>query len=229
MTTSDQLTASDGQYVTIAVASYLTGVPGRTLRRWIARGHIPTIANSGGRLIDVDAVRRIAVASGHMDKPVVTSGHSMVTDGQDVAIDHLVANPRPDSDHDPAIGDLATLIERQQQTIMELSGRCGFYQSEIQHLRGENALLKERIALLEAPKPDPAKSVLTQIVNLSSAEQDGQDSDSQAASEEPKEQPKAERGSETGRPPPTNCQDPSSDGTLKRFWCWLRQSVRSGL
>ena len=36
------------------------------------------------------------------------------------------------------------MIERQQQTILELSGRWGYYQNEIQHL-------KERIALLEAP------------------------------------------------------------------------------
>ena len=225
MTTSDQLTASDGQYVTIAVASYLTGVPGRTLRRWIARGHIPTIANSGGRLIDVDAVRRIAVASGHMDKPMVTSGHSMVTDGQDVAIDHLVANPRPDSDHDPAIGDLATLIERQQQTIIELSGRCGFYQSEIQHLRGENALLKERIALLEAPKPDPAKSVPTQITNHPTAEQNGPDSGSQAASENSIEYSEAGMKPESRAPPAINGQEGSSGGAFKRFWRWLARPV----
>ena len=151
MTTSDQPLASDGQYVTIAVASYLTGVPGRTLRRWIARGQIPTVANSGGRLVDIDAVRRMAVASGHMDQPLVTGGHSMVADGQGVATGWSVANSRPDTDHDPAIGDLATLIERQQQTIMELSGRCGFYQSEIQHLQAQLQAAEQEIRLLKAP------------------------------------------------------------------------------
>ena len=56
----------------------------------------------------------------------------------------------------PAIRELIELLrERDQalrekaQTILELAGRCSFYQSEIQHL-------KERIALLEAPKSDPA-------------------------------------------------------------------------
>jgi excisionase family DNA binding protein len=49
----------------------------------------------------------------------------------------------------PALGvtELVALVERQQQTIMELSGRVGFYQAQVEQLR-------EQLAL-EAPKAEP--------------------------------------------------------------------------
>jgi hypothetical protein len=74
------------------------------------------------------------------------------------------------------LDSLVALVRDQQQTILELAGRLGFYQSEVQHLQGENAHLRERIALLEAPKPDvrdPADQAKTETPNHSAPEQNG--------------------------------------------------------
>lgn len=56
--------------------------------------------------------------------------------------------PHPDSTvtapSADGLGELVALVERQQQTILELSGRCGYLQAELAHAR-------DQIALLSAP------------------------------------------------------------------------------
>jgi hypothetical protein len=53
------------------------------------------------------------------------------------------------------------LVERQQQTIMELSGRVGFYQAQVEQLR-------EQLAL-EAPKAGPVDAEPTAAAEAAAA------------------------------------------------------------
>src|SRR5919199_1324959 len=57
----------------------------------------------------------------------------------------LTASGHPDD-------GLADLIQQLHRENLELAGRLGFYQSEIQHLQAQLSAAHERIALLEAPK-----------------------------------------------------------------------------
>ncbi len=109
----------------------------------------------------------------------------------------------------------------------ELYGRLGFYQAEIQYLKAELdgvlaqlQLAQTRILELEAPKEGTAESA-----DHSPAEQNGQDSGSQAVSVMPDEQPEAGRRSEVSAPPAANGQEINSGGAFKRFWRWLTQPI----
>ncbi len=214
-------------YVSTAVAAELAGVSVRTVRRWAKAGHVPARLGSHRLLVDVGAVRRQAAIAGHGDtlsRPAEDAGPAMALDDPG---DPVTA---PDGPATVTGTDLAlvALIERQQQTILELSGRLGFYQSEIQHLKVqlEGAqlqlqLAQARILELEAPKEAPAE-----MANHPSAEQNGQGVGAQTVSEMAEERPETGRRSEVSAPPATKDQEGSSSGALKRFWRWLTQPVQ---
>jgi len=64
--------------------------------------------------------------------------------------------------HGPELLEALHLVERQQQTIMELAGRVGFLQSELGQAR-------DRILALEAPKPEPVTVEPTPVVEATPA------------------------------------------------------------
>jgi hypothetical protein len=157
LTTDHQAGQSD-RLVTVTVAAELTRIPARTIRRWLEHGQLVTVASNRGRLVNLDAVREMAITTGHPvalqwlmashadqlghdDHLTDDSGHIDGHHGQLAGQDGRV----PADTVAVSSADFLTVIERQQQTILELSGRLGFYQSEIQHL-------KARILELEAPK-----------------------------------------------------------------------------
>ena len=119
------------------------------------------------------------------------------------------------------------VMEKLHRENLELAGRLGFYQSEIQHLKAqlEGAqlqlqLAQARILELEAPKEAPAE-----MANHPSVEQNGQDAGAQTDSEMPEEQSEARRGSEVSAFPAVNRQEGSSAGAFKRLWRWLTRPV----
>jgi hypothetical protein len=120
-------------HVPISVAARIAGVHERTIRRWIAAGVLAdSPGRSGGhraRLVDVEAVRQLAAGLHEPD----TGGLDSRTDPD-----------RPPREPDTSVADFLAVIERQQQTIMELSGRLGFYQARVQSL-------EEEVKLLSAP------------------------------------------------------------------------------
>jgi hypothetical protein len=67
--------------------------------------------------------------------------------------DDLAAHRGDQPDYQPAsgLGELVALVERQQQTILELSGRCGWLQSENRQLLGRVQNLEEQVTLLSPP------------------------------------------------------------------------------
>ena len=125
--------------MTVAVASQLTGVPVRTLHRWVSRGQLHAMVGQHGRLVDLEEVRRLAAMAGHpAATPETMTGHS-------------ATGTPPAQDDAPwqAMTELIAVNDRLSRENVELAGRVGFLQAEV--LR-----LKEQVALLEAPKPDPS-------------------------------------------------------------------------
>lgn len=107
-------------------AAHRCGVSSKTVRRWIESGRLK--ADKVGRSFRID-VSDLAPFIGHSEpRPVST-----VDTGQD----------SPDR-----FGELVRLVRDQQQTIMELSGRCGYYQAEVEQLRAT-------VLALQAPKVEP--------------------------------------------------------------------------
>ena len=241
------MTASD-RFVSVAVAGSLSGVTDRTIRRWIASGRLPVVSGPRGRLVDLEDVRRLAALSGHASAldPVNVQ---IVTGSLDPSRIHVRTELDPDQMDDPddpqkgvrvtpfsaeGLGELVALVHGKDQQITrlqderaELYGRLGFYQSEIQHLKSQLdgalaqlQLAQSRILELEAPK-----EAAVETANHSPAEQNGQDSGSQALSEMREQQPEAGGGSEASPSPAINGREGRSGGVFKRFWRWLTQPL----
>jgi hypothetical protein len=130
-------------HVPISVAARIAGVHERTIRRWIAAGVLAdSPGRSGGhraRLVDVEAVRQLAAGLHEPD----TGGLDSRTDPD-----------RPPREPDTSVADFLAVIERQQQTIMELAGRLGFYQARVQSL-------EEEVKMLSAPAENETRVTFT--------------------------------------------------------------------
>ncbi len=136
--------------------------------------------------------------------------------GTDSEPDGTAAEPRGTS----GTGSVEAIVEKLYRDNLELAGRVGFYQAEIQHLKTQLEAAQTRILELEAPKQAPAE-----MPNHPTPEQNGQDSAAQTVSVIPEEQPEAGRRSEVSAPSVTNGQEGSSGGAFKRFWRWLARPV----
>ena len=140
--------------LTLTQAAARLGVTERTLRTYIKEGNVLAEKVIGSKGV---AVYRV-----YLDDPVSDPVVDRRVDPV-VIEDDPPADPLPDPNAEAFIRHIAQL----EQTVLELSGRLGFYQAQIQHLRGENTDLKERIALLEAPKPDPEDPAPVETTNQS--------------------------------------------------------------
>ena len=154
--------------VTPAEYARLTGLHVRTVRERIRRGELPAVQVKGRhgpeyRIPHPDSIPAPTV-SVTVDLPSITSDNYGAP---------TVDPPFLSGDPVEGLGELVALVDRLSRENLELAGRLGFYQAQIQHLQGENADLKERIALLEAPKPGPADPVPTSTANHPAPEQNG--------------------------------------------------------
>ncbi len=116
-------------------------------------------------------------------------------------------------------------VEQLEKERVELYGRLGFYQSEIQHLKnqldGAHAqlqLVQARLLELEAPK-----EAASAVPNLSTPEQNGRDVSAQTVSERREERSAAGRRSEVSAPPAINGREGSLGEAFKQFWRGLTQ------
>ena len=147
------------QYVTVKMAAAMTGIPERTLRRWMTDGQLPAVAAKGGRLVALDDVERLASDArprhGH-------DGHAANV-ADEVATATTAANPTTAEQQvsvirDGLVAPLVALTERQQERIGELEREAGRTTAELDHARrqAEKAVLEreqieaERDALLAA-------------------------------------------------------------------------------
>lgn len=119
---------SDG-LVAVSVAAEDTGVPDRTIRRWLARGQLAGQVTEHGRLVQIADVKALAVEVGHvaalrwaLDGQMAGQTDSRPANGH--MADPVATEAGHEAGHTSATEFLA-VIERQQQTISELSGRLG--------------------------------------------------------------------------------------------------------
>jgi DNA-binding transcriptional MerR regulator len=72
------MNTADGRYVAVTMAGQVTGIPERTLRRWVADGKLPAIAGQRGRLVALADVQRLAALTG---RDSATAGHAVMLAG----------------------------------------------------------------------------------------------------------------------------------------------------
>ena len=198
--------------LSLAAAASRLGISERTLRDRIKAGKV--------RAIKVIGANGVAAYRVFLDAPPLVSGveFPLVEESPRLAEGFLpsVSGNPPLVD----LGPLIALLEKVQRENLELAGRVGFYQAENLQFQTQLQVAQARILELEAPKEAPAEIASHPLV-----EQNGQDSDSQAVSKEPKVQSEAEIGSAASAPPAINGQETSLGGPFKRFWRWLTQPV----
>ena len=210
--------------VPVTVAAAQTGIPARTIRRWLERGQLAGHqTDDRGRLVDPAAVRALAVETGHPTALMwALNGQTLGGDGPMAAPAATMPGTMPASEPectpgaghlaghvatgDPALGDLVQLLrERDQlvrekdQTILELAGRCGCLQSELQQTRARLEVAEETVRLLQAPAArsetvsepvsdlpsDPAPAPTPNSPNYPAPSANGQDSGAQCPPRRP--------------------------------------------
>ncbi len=159
------------RFVPVTVAVRITGVGERRLRRWIAAGRLPTVSSPHGRLVDLDAVRRLmSLTVGRSDgvsgeclmssqvSDTAVSDTNVSTLGTDslAIIDRLIQQN----------AEQAQQISRLNEERVELYGRLGYFQAQLE-------AAQTRILELEAPKGVPAETA-----NHSSPSENGAEADS---------------------------------------------------
>jgi excisionase family DNA binding protein len=113
--------------LTTAQAAAVAGVPERTLRRWVTSGQLPAIRRGRWYRIRPEDLAAIGVTNGQERPEPSATGAAGAAMAEGMA-EHLA--------------ELVRLVEKLTQQNMELAGRVGFYQAQVQQLR----------AALEAPR-----------------------------------------------------------------------------
>ena len=153
--------------MSVTQAAHETGVGERRIRRWIAAGRLPAVESPHGKLVNVETVRRLlSDGDGQSDtwrSDSRTVSDTWASDSQTWASDTSGASIK---DFIDGLDPLVALVRDQQQTILELSGRCGWLQSELQTTRAQLQAAHERIALLEAPKGPASEDHLPESSGL---------------------------------------------------------------
>ena len=142
------------QFVTVKMATAMTGIPERTLRRWMSDGQLPAVAAKGGRLVAVDEVERLAGESrpsrghGHDPPTMATAEDSATMAEQQVATlrDGLVA---------PLVAlteQLTTVVAKQAETIGKLGAERDVLERRVRELEAQS---------VSSPQPQPDASQTT--------------------------------------------------------------------
>jgi excisionase family DNA binding protein len=126
-------------YLSARRAAKQLGVSDRTVRLWIESGKLPAERGEYGYRIAVEQLEGLRGRGPYSGAKI------------SAAADSEPENISAPADRD-RFAELVGLVERQQQTILELSGRCGFYQAQVEQLR-------ETVKALEAPKMVPELSL----------------------------------------------------------------------
>ena len=122
-------------YLSAKEAAAVAGVSERTVRRWLASGQLKAVRRGRAFAISHEALAAISGLDhgqgGHPSDSGQRSGRTADDNGRAADTAELVA-----------------LIREQQQTILELSGRVGYFQAQLEQAR-------ETIRALEAPRDAP--------------------------------------------------------------------------
>ena len=132
----DCLPPHDDQAPSLTIAEYaeITGLSEKTVRRKVRQGTIAAVMVTGPYGPEYRIVQGREAPSPPVPRQPPRSGQADSLPGQAPSLDSLVA-----------------LVDRLSRENLELAGRCGFYQSEIQHLHAQLEDARAQIALLSAP------------------------------------------------------------------------------
>ena len=154
---SPPCSGGQGAFLTIPEYAIRTGQSKKTVRRKIQQGLLHAVLADGPYgpeyRISCDGQtssrldREVALQEGTSSLPTAKEATRGL--GREVA--QSGGGPLPENLPD----NLVVFLREQQQIIMELSGRLGFYQSEIQHLKVQLEAAQTRILELEGPKEAP--------------------------------------------------------------------------
>ena len=144
------------RFVPVTVAVRITGVGERRLRRWIAAGRLPTVSNPHGRLVDLDAVRRLMSdtvgRSDSVSGECLTSSQASDTAMSDTNVSTLGTDSLAIIDRlIQQNAEQAQQISRLNEERVELYGRLGYFQAQLE-------AAQTRILELEAPKEAAAET-----------------------------------------------------------------------
>lgn len=88
---------SDPEYVAIGHAARVIGVPGKTLRRWVAAGQLPVVTGQPKRVVRLEDARRLAALTGHQpdaaDLATAEAGQTTGHLAEGVADDNQLPSP----------------------------------------------------------------------------------------------------------------------------------------
>jgi hypothetical protein len=124
--------------LSVQQAAARCGVAERTVRRWITSGRLQSDTGPRGALIAPGNLEPFLRRVGHVHEKVRTA-----TAAETDSPDAVPGGPDATSDMSEAL----RLIEKLQQQNMELAGRVGYYQAQLDQAR-------DTIKMLEAPRAE---------------------------------------------------------------------------
>ena len=136
--------ADEGDYLAVHLAAQLAGVSERTLRHWIKRGKVPSIAGNRGALVRLADVRGVADLAGMTRQESATLPSD--SDERDLAV-HLAESGRQET-------ALEAPREDQTQALLAVieaayDGQLAAKDALIAELRRRAEVAEERAAHLE--------------------------------------------------------------------------------
>ena len=148
-----------GSGLSVQEAAFFAGVSERSLRKWMQDGKLPFIVTEQGKrvmredLLTLLQERRKYLTVPHTESPEPPEPGPPGSPGHAPEVPGPTPEPSP---VDPGVdlNPLAALLEKMHRENVELAGRVGFYQAELEKY-------KERVLLLEAPKASTTTITLT--------------------------------------------------------------------
>ena len=105
---------ADDEYVSVAIAADLAGIPARTLRYWIEAKKVATVAGKHGRLVRTADVDRVARQSGRASGHVLPSREGSAAIAADLAAERETG---------PGVGPIIALVERAYREALAAKDR----------------------------------------------------------------------------------------------------------
>jgi excisionase family DNA binding protein len=144
----------NGHPLSVAAAAMAMGVSERTIRRWIAQGQLPAQRHGHSWLIAPDVLATCAAVHGHIGQ----DGHGH---DQDAATTATAASVRPATatrvsamaEWLALVQDLQARLADTQQAALQKGEAAAYWQGRAEVLAVELERTRERVLLLEAPRP----------------------------------------------------------------------------
>jgi len=147
---------SDPEYVAIGHAARVIGVPGKTVRRWVAAGTLPVVAGPRKRVVRLEDARRLAALTGNVPD---TAGGTGAAAGE--AIGHMAEGvgddtmpPSPGAGSPAARSQLKAIRDAWRQSFIDQLREA---ERTIGRLEAERDQLRDELTAARATHEDAAQ------------------------------------------------------------------------